>query len=119
YHSGEDVRGHARRSFSSWMLRSNWSRNSNWSCLLVSGRKTIRTLPSSRCQPRLSSGVPAMRTFMRWFSPKVSVRTKKVGVRQVVSSVEVAAEHLLQWEKRGPKWRKAVEMCLAAIEGKG
>ncbi|TGV63839.1 DUF982 domain-containing protein, partial [Mesorhizobium sp. M2D.F.Ca.ET.160.01.1.1] len=33
-------------------------------------------------------------------------------------SVEVAAEHLLQWEKRGPKWRKAVEMCLAAIEGK-
>ncbi|TGT64047.1 MULTISPECIES: DUF982 domain-containing protein [unclassified Mesorhizobium] len=55
---------------------------------------------------------------MRWFSPKVSVRTKKVGVRQVVSSVEVAAEHLLQWEKRGPKWRKAVEMCLAAIEGK-
>jgi len=55
---------------------------------------------------------------MKWFSPKVPVRTKQPGVRYLVASVEVAAEHLLQWEKRGPKWRKAVEMCMAAIEGK-
>ncbi|MBN9548505.1 MAG: DUF982 domain-containing protein [Alphaproteobacteria bacterium] len=55
---------------------------------------------------------------MRWFSPKVPVRTKQPGMRYMVSSVQVAAEHLLEWEKRGPKWRKAVEACVAGIEGK-
>ncbi|MCA0008682.1 MULTISPECIES: DUF982 domain-containing protein [unclassified Mesorhizobium] len=35
----------------------------------------------------------------------------------MVSSVEAAAEHLLQWSKRGPKWKQAVRACWAALAG--
>ncbi|MFD2056811.1 DUF982 domain-containing protein [Mesorhizobium calcicola] len=33
------------------------------------------------------------------------------------SHVEGAAEQLLKWTKRGPKWNLAVETCMAAMEG--
>ena len=39
----------------------------------------------------------------------------KPGLRLRVSSVEVAAEELLKWPKRGPKWKAAVEVCRSAL----
>ncbi|MER9937123.1 DUF982 domain-containing protein [Mesorhizobium sp. M0088] len=36
----------------------------------------------------------------------------------MVSNVEAAAEHLLQWTNRGPKWRLAVRACTAALADK-
>ncbi|RWB08809.1 MAG: DUF982 domain-containing protein [Mesorhizobium sp.] len=54
---------------------------------------------------------------MIWFSPAVPVRGERVGMRYMVSNVEAASEHLLQWEKRGPHWNKAVRVCIAAIAG--
>jgi hypothetical protein len=54
-----------------------------------------------------------------WFSPPVNVRTpERVGLRLHVNSVEVAAEELLKWDRRGPQWRKAVASCMAALKGK-
>ena len=38
------------------------------------------------------------------------------GQRLGVNSVEVAAVELLKWDSGGPKWRKAVEACRAALE---
>ncbi|SJM33279.1 DUF982 domain-containing protein [Mesorhizobium delmotii] len=32
---------------------------------------------------------------------------------------EGAAAELMKWTKRGPKWTKAVEACMACIEGEG
>jgi hypothetical protein len=32
-----------------------------------------------------------------------------------VSNVQAAAEVLLQWTKRGPKWNLAVRVCMAAL----
>lgn len=52
-----------------------------------------------------------------WFSPPVSVSSEQPGLTIVISSVERAAERLLVWEKRGPKWRLAVEACTAALNG--
>lgn len=54
---------------------------------------------------------------MIWFSPAVPVRTKRPGVRYNVTSVEGASEQLLEWTKRGPRWNKAVRVCIAAIAG--
>ncbi|RUX93796.1 MULTISPECIES: DUF982 domain-containing protein [unclassified Mesorhizobium] len=53
-----------------------------------------------------------------WFSPTVPVRTTRVGMTREVSSVEAAAEELLTWEKRGAPWRRAVQACIDAGEGR-
>ncbi|WP_027163666.1 DUF982 domain-containing protein [Mesorhizobium sp. WSM1293] len=52
---------------------------------------------------------------LHWFSPVVPVRTDRPGVRFRVSHVEGAAEQLLKWTKRGPKWTFAVRVCMAAM----
>jgi hypothetical protein len=54
---------------------------------------------------------------LHWFNPPVYVRTNRPGIRFGVSHVEGAAEQLLKWTKRGPKWQQAVETCMAAMEG--
>ncbi|TPK91516.1 DUF982 domain-containing protein [Mesorhizobium sp. B2-4-17] len=56
---------------------------------------------------------------MLWFSPPVAVKSKQIGMTHMVSNVDAAAEELLIWDGRGPKWRAAVEACLAAKEGTG
>ncbi|RWC25931.1 DUF982 domain-containing protein [Mesorhizobium sp.] len=53
-----------------------------------------------------------------WFSPPVPVRTTQIGLTRQVSSVEAAAEELLTWDKRGAAWRKAVQACIDAVEGR-
>jgi Protein of unknown function (DUF982) len=55
---------------------------------------------------------------MKWFSPPVPVRTNHPGRRYEVSSVEVASEQVLQWQKRGPKCRKAIEICMETLGGR-
>lgn len=55
---------------------------------------------------------------MLWFSPPVPVRTAQIGMTRHVSSVEAAAEELLTWEKQGATWRKAVQACIDAGEGR-
>jgi hypothetical protein len=52
-----------------------------------------------------------------WFSRPVSVRTERPGVTYNVNNVEDAAEQLVKWTKCGPKWNKAVRVCLAALAG--
>ena len=32
--------------------------------------------------------------------------------------MQTASEQLLTWTEGGPKWRKAVKVCMAALEGK-
>ncbi|SJM34038.1 DUF982 domain-containing protein [Mesorhizobium delmotii] len=54
---------------------------------------------------------------LHWFNPPVYVRTDRPGVRFGVSHVEGAAEQLLKWTKKGPKWKRAVEACVAGMEG--
>jgi hypothetical protein len=55
---------------------------------------------------------------MLWFSPAIPVKTKRLGVTRQVSSVEAAAEELLTWQDQGPAWRKAVQACVDAGEGR-
>ena len=56
---------------------------------------------------------------MMWFSPSVPVRSAtEAGLTHNVSDVLAASEQLLKWTKRGPMWRKAVEACVHAREGK-
>ncbi|AZO09702.1 DUF982 domain-containing protein [Mesorhizobium sp. M3A.F.Ca.ET.080.04.2.1] len=52
---------------------------------------------------------------LHWFSPPVAVKTSRVGVTYQCNSVEGAAEQLLQWTKRGPKWHSAVQLCMDAM----
>ncbi|RWB26196.1 DUF982 domain-containing protein [Mesorhizobium sp.] len=52
-----------------------------------------------------------------WFNPPVYVRTDHPGMRYGVTHVEGAAEKLLSWPKRGPKWRHAVELCMEGLRG--
>lgn len=54
-----------------------------------------------------------------WFSPAVIVESERPGQSFAVTSVEKAAELLLEWSERGPEWRLAVEACAAAIKGEG
>ncbi|MER9689714.1 DUF982 domain-containing protein [Mesorhizobium sp. M0139] len=54
----------------------------------------------------------------RWFNPPVYVKTERPGLRLGVNRVDAAAEELLKWSNRGPKWRLAVEACLSAMDGK-
>ncbi|RVA09901.1 DUF982 domain-containing protein [Mesorhizobium sp. M7A.F.Ca.US.002.01.1.1] len=53
----------------------------------------------------------------RWFNPPVYVKTDRQGVRLGISRIDTAAEELLKWSNRGPKWRLA-EACLTAMDGK-
>ncbi|ESX22138.1 hypothetical protein X766_03990 [Mesorhizobium sp. LSJC255A00] len=53
-----------------------------------------------------------------WFNPPVYVKGDRPGMRYGISHVQGAAEELLKWTKRGPRWRRAIEACMAAIEGK-
>ncbi|RRI06389.1 DUF982 domain-containing protein [Mesorhizobium tamadayense] len=56
---------------------------------------------------------------LHWFDPPVYVKTDQVGMRYGVNHVEGAAEQLLKWPRRGgEKWQAAVELCIAAMEGK-
>lgn len=54
---------------------------------------------------------------LHWFSCPVYVKTEQPGLTSGVSLVEGAAEELLKWASRGPKWRRAVQACMDAIEG--
>jgi hypothetical protein len=54
---------------------------------------------------------------LHWFNPPVYVSTDRPGLTYGVSHVEGAAEQLLKWTKRGPKWKKAVAACMACLEG--
>jgi hypothetical protein len=55
---------------------------------------------------------------MMWFSSPAPVRSAtKPGLTHNVSNVQTASEQLLTWAERGPKWRKAVQVCMAALEG--
>lgn len=56
-----------------------------------------------------------MNEARHWFNPPVTVRPSKPGVRANINSVEWAAEELLKWTKRGPKWNHAVRVCMAAL----
>ena len=49
-----------------------------------------------------------------WFSPVVPVRGAN-GMTHNVSNVQAAAEELIRWPKRGPKWALAVRVCMAAL----
>lgn len=54
-----------------------------------------------------------------WFSPPVPVRdVNKPGLTINVSNIPRAAEVLLTWPEKGPKWRKAVQTCIDAGEGR-
>ncbi|MER8605858.1 DUF982 domain-containing protein [Mesorhizobium sp. M1233] len=55
---------------------------------------------------------------LHWFNPPVYVRTDRPGHRYGVSHVEGAAEELMKWTKRGPKWNLAVQSCIDAFEDK-
>ncbi len=52
------------------------------------------------------------------FSSPVYVRTTPTGVRHGIDHIEAAAEELVTWTKRGPKWRHAVEVCLEGLKGR-
>ncbi|ESZ28733.1 MULTISPECIES: DUF982 domain-containing protein [unclassified Mesorhizobium] len=54
----------------------------------------------------------------RWFNPPVYVKTDRPGFRLGISRIGTAAEELLKWSNRGPKWRSAAEACLSAMDGK-
>lgn len=54
---------------------------------------------------------------MRWFSSPVYVKTDRPGFRYGVNHVQEAAEQLHKWAKRGPRWSKAMTLCLSALEG--
>ncbi|MER9203447.1 DUF982 domain-containing protein [Mesorhizobium sp. M0933] len=53
-----------------------------------------------------------------WFSPPVYVKTKRPGIRNGVGHVEGAAEELMGWDTKGPRWTKAVQSCVDAFEGR-
>ena len=54
-----------------------------------------------------------------WFDPPVSVEGNRPGLIIVISSVGRAAEQLLAWQDRGPKWRAAAQACVDAMDGAG
>jgi hypothetical protein len=41
---------------------------------------------------------------LHWSNPPVYVRIDRPAIRYGVSHVEGAAEQLIKWTKRGPKW---------------
>ncbi|AZO41473.1 DUF982 domain-containing protein [Mesorhizobium sp. M7D.F.Ca.US.005.01.1.1] len=54
---------------------------------------------------------------MHAFLSPVYVRSDLPGSRQRIDHVEVAADELLKWAKRGPRWHKAMILCRSALEG--
>ncbi|ESZ01166.1 DUF982 domain-containing protein [Mesorhizobium sp. L48C026A00] len=55
---------------------------------------------------------------LHWFHPPVYVKTDRPGLRYGVSHVEGAAEELMAWDTKGPRWTKAVQSCVDAFEGR-
>ncbi|PAQ09529.1 DUF982 domain-containing protein [Mesorhizobium temperatum] len=53
-----------------------------------------------------------------WFSPRVYVKANRPGIRHGVSHIEGAAEELMAWDTKGPKWTKAVQSCVDAFKGR-
>ncbi|MER9133525.1 DUF982 domain-containing protein [Mesorhizobium sp. M0768] len=53
-----------------------------------------------------------------WFLPPVYVKTEHDGFRYGVHSVQAAAEELVLWTKRGPKWQEAERVCADAMRRK-
>ncbi|MER8396403.1 DUF982 domain-containing protein [Mesorhizobium sp. M0045] len=53
-----------------------------------------------------------------WFSPPVYVKTDRPGITYGCNNVEGAAEELMKWTERGPKWNLAVQACSDAFEGR-
>ncbi|RUX61710.1 DUF982 domain-containing protein [Mesorhizobium sp. M7A.F.Ca.CA.002.09.1.1] len=53
---------------------------------------------------------------LHWFNPPVYVRSDRVGITAGISHVEGAAEELMKWPRKGPKWNKAVQVCIDAFE---
>ncbi|MER8390231.1 DUF982 domain-containing protein [Mesorhizobium sp. M0166] len=51
-----------------------------------------------------------------WISPPVHVKTDHPGVTYGCNSLEGAAEELMKWSKRGPKWKLALQACIDAFE---
>jgi hypothetical protein len=56
---------------------------------------------------------------IHWFHPPVHIETDQPGLTYVCTNVEGAAAELMKWTKRGPKWTKAVEACMAVHDGEG
>ncbi|RWP62570.1 DUF982 domain-containing protein [Mesorhizobium sp.] len=50
-------------------------------------------------------------------NPPAHVKTDRPGLRDGVSHVEGAAEQLLEWTRKGPKWQRASALCLQALGG--
>ncbi|WP_352972579.1 DUF982 domain-containing protein [Mesorhizobium sp. M1334] len=55
---------------------------------------------------------------LHWFNPPVFVKTDRPGVTYGVNHVEGAAEELMKWPKRGPKWKLALQSWIAGFEGR-
>jgi hypothetical protein len=53
-----------------------------------------------------------------WFNPPVYVRSDRPGMQYGINHVEGAAEQLMAWDTKGPKWTDAVQACVDAFEGK-
>ncbi|TIL29501.1 DUF982 domain-containing protein [Mesorhizobium sp.] len=56
---------------------------------------------------------------LHWFDPSAPVRTDRPGLTINVNNVETAAQELLKVDQAWPKWKQAVETCMAAVEGDG
>ncbi|MER9134199.1 DUF982 domain-containing protein [Mesorhizobium sp. M0768] len=52
------------------------------------------------------------------FSPPVYARSDQPSVRVGISHIEGAAEELMKWTNRGPRWGLAVRICTAALADK-
>ncbi|MER8571402.1 DUF982 domain-containing protein [Mesorhizobium sp. M1409] len=52
---------------------------------------------------------------LHWFSPPVYIKALQPGVTSGISHVEAASEELLRFTKKGPKWKLAVRVCMAAL----
>ncbi|MER9215889.1 DUF982 domain-containing protein [Mesorhizobium sp. M0663] len=51
-----------------------------------------------------------------WFVPLVFVKTE-TGDRHGCDNARAALEQLKRWTRRGPRWHKAVTLCLSDLEG--
>jgi hypothetical protein len=50
------------------------------------------------------------------FRPPINVRTAKIGATVSVDNVHHAADELLKWQRRGPRWKRAIEACMNALK---
>ncbi|MER8767079.1 DUF982 domain-containing protein [Mesorhizobium sp. M0968] len=46
------------------------------------------------------------------------MKTKRPGIRNGASHVKGAAEQLMEWETKGPRWTQAVQSWVNAFEGR-